>query len=158
MSIFNVDWRGVFNIALPPVERVQQTLDLGEALLITLKSESDDISDLLDQTNAEVTNSCVTMVLRALLNREFDETTFEVETNRGATQVYLYDESEGINVEFYDESEANTTYLVDESESALNASITVRVPATVFSTQYNQVNEFVKIRKVAGKSYEIVSL
>jgi len=158
MSIFNVDWRGVFNIALPPIERVQQTLDLGEALLVTLKSDSDDIRDLLDQTNAEVTNACVTMVLRALLNREFGETTFEVETTRGAVQVYLYDESESINVEFYDESEANTTYLVDESEIALNASITVRVPATVFSTQYNKVNEFVKIKKVAGKSYEIVSL
>ena len=159
MSIFNVDWRGVFNIALPPIERVQQTLDLGEALLVTLKSDSDDISDLLDQTNAEVTNACITMVLRALLNRMFEETTFEVETTRGAIQVYLFDQSENQPVYFNDISEGLPVYLADESEGPLpNASITVRVPASVYSTQLNQVNEFVKIRKVAGKSYEIVSL
>jgi hypothetical protein len=158
MSLFNVNWRDVFNMALPPVERLSQTLDLGASLLSPLKTKSDELNDFFNESQTTVTNSCITMVLRELLNDRFGETTFEVQTNRGAIQVYLYDELESENVYFYDESESDTTYLVDESESVPNASITVRVPATVFSTQYNQVNEFVRVKKVAGKSYEIVSL
>ena len=158
MSIFNVDWRGIFNIAIPPVERVNQTLDLGESLLITLKGESDSINELLDETNAEVSNACITMVLRALLNREFGETTFEVETNRQALQSFFLDESEVEYIYFYDESEPVELFLVDETETDSNASITIRVPSSLFSTKLGQIDEFVKIRKVAGKSYEIVSL
>ena len=158
MSLFDVDWRSIFNAAIPPIERIGQTLDLGESLLITLKSDSDEINDLFDQSNAEVTNACITMVLRELLNREFGETTFEVETTRGAVQVYLYDESESEVTYFYDESEGGATYLLDDTEPAPNASITVRVPSSVYNTMLTQVDAFVKIRKVAGKSYEIVSL
>lgn len=159
MSLFNVDWRKIFNISLPPIEREPQNLDLGESLLTTLKTESDAIDTLFTDSKAEVTNASITMVLRQLLREEFSDVTIEVETARTASRpVYLSRESENEPIYLSTLGENSPLYLSRESEPFASASIIVRVPAVIFAAQFNQVDAFVKNKKVAGKTYIIESL
>lgn len=146
-------------MALPPVEREPQTLDLGESLLTTIQIDSDAIDTLFTDSNSEVTNASVNMVLRQLLNDEFSETLIEVETARvAARNVYLSREEENEPVFFSTQLENNPIYLSRSIEASAAASIIIRIPALLFSSSFNQVNAFVRAKKVAGKTYVIESL
>lgn len=160
MSIYTVIWRDLFSQAQPPSKRAADTLDYGESLLTTLSVDSDALDARNTTFQTEKKYSGIKMVMQASLNEIFSETTFEVETVQKTILLrYWFTETEAESASLYRESENTPYYLFTEAEiPAEEASIIVRVPAGLFASNFDQVNERVRILKVAGKSYKLESL
>lgn len=161
MSIFdNINFRVLFKQAQPPRKRYNQILDLGEALLSTLKTDSLDLSakELTIETRKKY--SCVKMVFQAALNEIFGETTFVVETvNQADGITYFYNEDEEIPVSMYKEQEQRAIYLINESEvSTFLSAINIKVPPAIYTDNLEQVVSESENIKVAGKSINYESL
>ena len=159
MSIFDVTWRAIFNIAQHPRQRDPDTLDLGESLLTTIQVDSDAFSAVNDTFESRKKYSSVRIVMQASLNEIFGETTFEVETETNTVRfVYFSTEAEALPVYFANESENRPVYMANEAEVPADASLIIRVPAALFSSNLDGVKAQVQNLKVAGKTVKYISL
>lgn len=160
MSIFNVNWRGVFSFAQPPRKRAAQTLDLGQSLLTTLQTDSDALAAKWDDLQVTKKYSCVKMVLQASLNEIFGETTFEVETDQTIFGFFWMGTEDEQEFNYFGlDGEKTVAWLSNSFDGTpSDASFTVKVPAGLYASNLDQVREAVRLLKVSGKSYKLVSL
>ncbi len=161
MSIFNVNWRALFEIAQPPRRRHSQTLDYGESLLTTLKTDSDILEAKDAVLQKEKKYSGIKMVMEASLDEIFSETTFQVETEKNPIRPFFFMKTSEYEARYFKKSgevSGSIQYLYNRAEGSASASIIVKVPAGLFASNLDGVKTEAKKLKVAGKSIRFESL
>lgn len=162
MGFFQTNWRTQITKLLPPEMRSVSIIDYLTSLLWGLQTQMTANASWEEEVRRRALYNGRKMVLQDALNTIFSQpaNTIIVETSQSvAVALFLYNESEGIDVFSFNESESNPPiYLYNEAELTDGFNFLVKVPVGILTAELErQIRAEVDKYKVAGKTYDVIT-
>lgn len=161
MGLFQTNFRNAIINILPPILRGGSLVDWISGLTYGLQYNINNQASFSADIATKALFRGQHGTLQAALNYVMNTTGILVTTNTSIVQrVYLYRESEAIpSLVFYREAESTRSPIIfRESETPDAYDFTVKVPVAFYTTAIgNQITSYVKLYKLAGKSFNIIT-
>lgn len=160
MGLFQTDWRTQVTNIIPPYLRSTSLVDYVYSLLHGLTYKMGLLSPFDADIRIRARFNAQKMVLQEALNYLFSTSGIIVQPGQSMVQkVYVYDESELIPLYTYDEIESPyPIFIWDESETPDTYDFLILVPAAFWTAAIDaQIRGYVKIFKLAGKTFNVIT-
>jgi len=165
MSLYTTNFKTLVTYILPPLMRSNSLIAYISSSVFGLDTNMTDpnsvkapsfntwFADIL--IKATITSQLITLS-KGLIYLTGVTGIYILNSTSTAVPLYMYNEAEAIHIYFYNESETPKTYIFNEGESSDPYNFYVYVPTGSYTTALgNQITSWVKLYKLAGKTFTI---